>query len=114
MRVDLRGGRLITKETEADRVTVGLYAVDQSERLHVLDDLLPDLEAVHARVPARERRHLAVEPDDRPHRKAVPLADLEVRRVVAGGDLDDAGPELGIDGGVGDDADLHRPVHRLD
>ena len=46
---------------------------------------------------AGRRRHLAVEADDGADGQAVPLADLEVDRIVAGRDLDDAGAELGID-----------------
>jgi hypothetical protein len=82
---------------EPDGVTVRLDAVDEPQRLHVLDDLLARLEAIHPGVLAGRRRHLAVESDDGADGQAVPLADLEVDRIVARRDLDDAGAELGID-----------------
>src|SRR5207302_2737659 len=79
-----------------------LDAVDEPEHVHVLDDLLPGLEAVQTRVLARGRRHFAVEADDRANRQLVAPTDLEVHGVVAGRDLDDAGAELRVHRRVGD------------
>src|SRR5262249_22547005 len=81
---------------DADRVAVGLDALDEPQHLHVLDDPAAALEAIEARVLAGQLRHLAVEADDRPHGQPVASADLEVDRVVARGDLDDAGAELRV------------------
>src|SRR4029450_1294360 len=66
---------------DAHRVTIGLDVVDEPKRLHVLDDALAALEAVHARVLPRRRRHLAVKADHSADRQVVALADLEVGRV---------------------------------
>ena len=97
---------------DPDRVAVGLDAVDEAELLHVLHDALAGLEAVEPRVLAGQLGHLAVEADHAADGQVVPLADLEVGRVVTGGDLDDPGPELRIDRLVGDDLEGDVPLHR--
>src|SRR5258705_1020707 len=102
----------LTAIADADRVAVGLDLLDQTERLHVLHDPLATLEAVHARVAARFGRHSPVEADDGLDRQVVAAPDLEVDPVVAWSYLDDAGPELGIDGFVGDYLHRDRSVHR--
>src|SRR5207237_2329653 len=77
-----------------------------------LDYASPTLEAIDPGIPAGGLSHPPLEPDDRADRQAVALSDLEVDWIVAGGDLDDSGAELRIDGLVGDDPHRDRPVDR--
>ena len=79
--------------------------LQQAVSLQLLDDLLSHLEPVLSFVVARVLVQRAVGVHDVDGGQAVSLADLEVVVVVAGGDLQCAGAELGGDGLVGDDGD---------
>ena len=86
-----------------DGVAVGLDALDEAERLHVLDDALagPRSDPARRTCPAGAVI-LPSKPMTVRDGQVVAPADLEVDRIVAGRDLDDAGAELRVDGLVGD------------
>ncbi len=63
----------------------------------------------HAGEPAGVFVHPSVEPDHRDRRKVVPLADLEVHRIVRRGDLHCTRAKARIDRFICDDG--HRPFH---
>ena len=88
-----------------DRVRVRLDLLDQPLRLEVLDDTVARLEAVDAGVAPGVLVERAVGREDVDRLEPVPLADLEVDRVVAGRHLERAGPRLDLDRLVGDDRD---------
>src|SRR5438876_212464 len=98
---------------DADAVAVRLLALEETHRAEVLDDALPALEAVEAGVAARFRRHATVGANDRAEREPVALPHLPVRRIVRRRDLDHAGAERRVDGGVGDDGKLERARLRV-
>ena len=92
----------------ADRVRVLLGALQQPRRVEVLDHAVARLEALHAGVLAGVLGQPPVGADDVEHGQAVALPDVEVDGVVAGRDLQRAGPRLDAHRLVGDDR--HRPV----
>ena len=89
---------------ERDRVRVLLLAGDPALLAQLGDDRLLRLGRAHPH--ERSRSRLDDPPVGADHRdllEPVRAADLEVVGIVARGDLQGAGPELGIDVGVGDD-----------
>ncbi len=105
----------------ADAVGVGLRLHQIAAFLQVFDDGGAAFEAVHPLVAARVLSHRRVEGDADDGLQVVALADLKVHDVVAGGYLESAGAEGGVDRFVGDDGDValddgqeHLPAdHRL-
>ena len=89
----------------ANRVAVGLDGLQQAVPLQLLDDPLAHLQPVLSFVVARVLVQSAVGVHDVDGGQAVSLADREVVVVVAGGDLQGAGAELGGHRLVGDDGD---------
>ncbi len=91
---------------DGDVVLVGLDLGEEAHLVELLHDLLARLLAREPPVRARvlvQPPVLLVEIDDR---QPVTRAALVVGRIVAGRHLDRAGPELALDGSVGDERDL--------
>ena len=88
---------------ERDRVRVLLLGAEQALLPERGDHRLLGLGGGHSRVLARVLVHPAVLADHRDLLEPVLAPDLEVVDVVAGRDLERAGPELGVDVVVGDD-----------
>ena len=86
-----------------DRVAVRLGGLEEALLLEPRDDPLLGLLLLEPGELARVLAHPPVEPDHGELREPVRATDLEVRRVVAGRDLQGAGAELGIDAVVRDD-----------
>ena len=89
----------------AHRVPVRLRRHEQIPLSQDLDDPAVGLGLGKPRECARVLVHVPVEPDHGELREPVRLPDVEVHRIVARGDLDRAGAELGIDTIVRDDRD---------
>ena len=90
----------------ANAVRVRLDLDQTASLLQIADDRLAALEAVHTGIRPGVLAHRAVFFDRVDHGQLVPLADLEVDRVVAGRHLQRATAERLIDGIVGDDKQL--------
>ena len=104
-------------------IDMGLDLLEQTCLCHFVDDDSTRLEPVGAMQPHDQRhqilaarhagdeigivaeRHRAVGGKNVDHRQSVPTGDLEIVEVMRRGDLDRAGPLLGIGIGVGDDGD---------
>src|SRR5436305_325617 len=81
----------------ADGVDVWLLADEEAFALELLDEKAAGLERRQTGVAARVLVHRAVEVHADDRGEAVAPADLEVGRIVAGRDLDRAGPKDRID-----------------
>ena len=89
-----------------DGVAVRLGAVEQPERAELGHHPLAGVEAVESLEARRDRLgHPRLGGHDVDRRHPVPLPDFEVERIVGGGELDRAGPELRVHRGVGDHGD---------
>ena len=93
----------------AHGMAVVLHLFQQAEAIQFFGDGAAGVEALHAPVFAGQVGHVAVEADNVDDFQAVPLANLKVGNVVAGGYFQGAGAELRLDGFVADDGD--GPVH---
>ena len=92
----------------ADRVPVGLLGDEQIPLSQDLDDPAVGFGLREPCEVARVLAHVPVEADHGELGETVRASDIEVHRIVAGGDLDGAGAELGVDTVVGDDR--HAPL----
>src|SRR5439155_2694212 len=94
--------------TATNRVEVG--ALDADDLPHLLKSFeyaRPCLVPIEATELLRsELRDVSVRREDVDRGQAVPLADVEVRRIVGRSDLDRSGPEGGIDDFIGHDRKL--------
>ena len=89
-----------------DRVPVRLDLLDETQPLEVRDDDLAGLEPVHPLVRPCLRVHRAVAPHHDDRGQAMPLADLEVNRVVTRRNLERSRPELRVHRLIRNDRDL--------
>ena len=81
---------------QSDGIVVFGDLFQESQRLQILNNLFPRLEAVHTGVNARRRVHLAVVGHHVYFRQFVASPHLEVVRIVRRRDFHSAGPELAV------------------
>ena len=81
-------------------------ALEETALLQLVSNGFPGFEAILTRELAAVGGDACLGVDDLDLFEAVPLPDLEVERVVSGGDLDGTRSELEFDAFVGDDRDL--------
>ena len=103
LQADQRLDPLAGAVRERDRVGVGLLGAQPALGAERRDDRRLGLADAHPRVLAGGLVHATVLADHADLLEPVAAADLEVVDVVAGGDLQRPGAELGVDVGVGDD-----------
>ena len=91
---------------DSNRVGVVANFLEQVERLQILDDFFSRREAFHSGVGAGGSTHVAVVGHHIDFGEMVPASDLEVVRIVRGGDFYGAGAELAVHHFVGDDGNF--------
>ena len=93
---------------------IGFFLDDQAGRLHIGPQFFAAIEAVQAGVWPADGGDFRLPVQHRKDRQPMPLADLVVVGIMAGGDLERPGAELARHVIVGDDRDLpsqHRHQH---